>query len=272
MSEASEPWHLLGELVARARLVGRVLIARTRARDYEVLLDDAARVLGAEASSLLLHDERAGVLYFAAASGPVSNEIKQLRLRPGEGLAGYVLGTGQALAVTDASQDPRWNRDVAAIGYVPKAMLAVPVVDEGLAGERVLGVIQFLNKSGGFSGQDMAFAGHLARVVAHGLAVDRYAADAARLLAAVVEALGDGSATQQDFATLLATLGLEAELGPGQADAWAIADRLAEASRERPDALRFARDLIDRTFTFAADAQDPRRPARNSAAGGDLVD
>ena len=47
------------------------------------------------------------------------------------GIAGYAFSTGQPLAVADVAQDPRFDRTVAeSTGYVPRSLLATPLVDD----------------------------------------------------------------------------------------------------------------------------------------------
>jgi len=54
-----------------------------------------------------------------------------------------VLANGQPLIVEDVERDPRFARDAAeATGYVPRAIMAVPLV----AGGRALGVLSVLDR------------------------------------------------------------------------------------------------------------------------------
>ena len=60
------------------------------------------------------------------------------RFPAGTGVAGWVLTTRQPLVVDDLSADARFSRSAAeATGYVPKSMMAVPLLVE----ERALGVL-----------------------------------------------------------------------------------------------------------------------------------
>jgi len=62
------------------------------------------------AGSLLMLDEEQEELYFAVAVGKASQKLKDVRLKLGEGIAGWVAKTGQALITEDAYQDPRFAR------------------------------------------------------------------------------------------------------------------------------------------------------------------
>ena len=73
-----------------------------------------------------------------------------MRFPSSTGIAGWVLVTRQPIVIDDLQQDPRFARQAAErTGYVPKALLAVPL----LHGERALGVLQVLDRAaeGSFS-------------------------------------------------------------------------------------------------------------------------
>jgi phosphoserine phosphatase RsbU/P len=108
-----------------------------------------------------LHVER-GTLYFvddqkqeiwAKIAGELVTEI---RLPIGKGLAGTVAATGEAVILHDAYQDPRFDRSLdQKTGYRTRSMLCVPIKNRG---ERIVGVLQLLNKTNGsFGPRDLEF-------------------------------------------------------------------------------------------------------------------
>ena len=108
-----------------------------------------------------LHVER-GTLYFVddqkreiwtKIAGELANEI---RLPIGKGLAGTVAATGEAVILHDAYQDSRFDRSLdQRTGYRTRSMLCVPIKNRG---ERVVGVLQLLNKTNGsFGSRDLEF-------------------------------------------------------------------------------------------------------------------
>jgi GAF domain-containing protein len=116
--------------------------ARHRAL-LQAIVDTARVIFGAAASSVFLHDEERRELVFEAVSGAGSDELVGRRFPAGTGIAGSVLATGQPLLVEDVEQDPRFAKDAAeATGYVPKGIMAVPLV----AGGRALGVLSVLDR------------------------------------------------------------------------------------------------------------------------------
>jgi sigma-B regulation protein RsbU (phosphoserine phosphatase) len=108
-----------------------------------------------------LHVER-GTLYFVddqkqeiwtKIAGELASEI---RLPIGKGLAGTVAATGEAVILHDAYQDPRFDRAFdQRTGYRTRSMLSVPIKNRG---QRVVGVLQLLNKiNGSFGPRDLEF-------------------------------------------------------------------------------------------------------------------
>ncbi|MEW6543335.1 MAG: GAF domain-containing protein [Nitrospirota bacterium] len=124
----------------------------------------AINLVEAEAGALLLVDERTGALTFAAAVGEKGELLKNVRLKPGEGIAGLVTKSGQPLLVNDAQRDPRVAHEVdRRTGFVTRTLLAVPV----LAHSKTLGVLEAVNKRGGrpFSNWDLIEFASLANQV-----------------------------------------------------------------------------------------------------------
>ena len=107
------------------------------------IVEVARAIFGARASSIFLLDEATDELVFEAASGLGSAELVGSRFPSGTGIAGWVLATRQPLVLEDVSNDPRFARDLAeATGYVPKGLMAVPLLHE----ERALGVLEVLDR------------------------------------------------------------------------------------------------------------------------------
>lgn len=139
-------------------------------RLLELIVETAAAVIGARAGALFLIDEPAQELIFEVAIGPKAAEVKKFRVPLGHGIAGLVAVSGQPMAVSDASNDPRQAADIARdVGYAPGSILAVPLVAE----ERVIGVLELLDKEGAasFSPDDIATLGLFAQQA--GVAVEQ---------------------------------------------------------------------------------------------------
>ncbi|WP_409341886.1 PP2C family protein-serine/threonine phosphatase [Paenibacillus sp. MBLB4367] len=111
----------------------------------QTIMKATADVVNAEASSIILVDMHTGELYFELALGSKGEEVREIRLAMGEGIAGWVAQTGESVRIDDAARDPRWSSKVAKkVEYETRNMLCVPVMNRG----EVVGVIQVLNKRG----------------------------------------------------------------------------------------------------------------------------
>ena len=94
--------------------------------------------------SLLLLDESKNELYFEIVVGEVSERIKDIRIKKGEGIAGWVALHGQPLLVPDVNQDPRFLRKIDRISnFATESIIAVPMKIK----DKVLGVIELINKT-----------------------------------------------------------------------------------------------------------------------------
>lgn len=120
----------------------------------QTVMELATKVVRAEASSLLLLDGEKNELYFDVALGSVKESVKQIRLKVGEGIAGWVAKTRQPLIVNDVTKDPRFTSKVdKSTRFKTRSLLAVPMLAKG----RLIGVVEALNKehNRAFSQQDL---------------------------------------------------------------------------------------------------------------------
>src|SRR5690349_11683278 len=94
--------HVLMEMAALVNSTLDPLQIRLRA------IKAAMRLLDAEAGSLLLIDEEKWELFFEVALGAKGDVLKQVRLKKGEGIAGWVAEHGVPQLVLDVREDPRF--------------------------------------------------------------------------------------------------------------------------------------------------------------------
>lgn len=153
------------------------------------IVETAAHVCDAEAGSLFLIDADNGDLYFEVAIGPKAAEVKHLRVPLGQGVAGLVAVTGQAMAVADARNDPQVFDGIAdRIGQRPDNLLAVPLFFD----DSVIGVLELLDKRDGssFDGSDMATLERFARQAATAIQLSRTYRHLAPFVGEVLSSLG----------------------------------------------------------------------------------
>ena len=117
-----------------------------RSRVMEAIVRTAAGVFDAAAASIALVDPISRELVYEAAWGAGAGEVVGMRLKPGAGLAGAVVASGEGEAVPECRRDPRWANQVAArTGYVPYTMVVTPLQRDG----ETIGVLSVLDRRDG---------------------------------------------------------------------------------------------------------------------------
>lgn len=111
------------------------------------------RLMNAEVGSLLLVDKKRGELYFEVALGEKGTKVKEIRLKMGEGIAGWVAKHGRPLVIHDVEKDRRFQKSFDEKSeFKTRNMVCVPVRIKG----ETIGVLQAINKiSGQFTPDDL---------------------------------------------------------------------------------------------------------------------
>ncbi|MDP9369215.1 MAG: GAF domain-containing protein [Chloroflexota bacterium] len=226
----------LRDALALAGTAGAIAAPVSHARLLELIMETAAAVIGARAGALFLIDEAAQELTFEVAIGPKAAEVKKFRVPLGHGIAGLVAVSGQPMAVSDASNDPRQAADIARdVGYAPGSSLAVPLVAE----ERVIGVLELLDKEGAasFSPDDIATLGLFAQQA--GVAVEQSGTRRrlTGLLGGVLGGLGAPMASRSDLNDRAGAFADGVEADPAYEEALSLAglvqEIVSQGERER---------------------------------------
>ena len=132
-------YHEIGKALTSTLNLNQVL---------QVIMEKISDLFRPETWSLLLLDEQTGELYFEIAVGEAAETIKSVRLRPGEGIAGWVATHGEPLVLPDANADHRFARRIdEASNFRTQSVVCVPVKFQ----EKTLGVIELINCLGNFS-------------------------------------------------------------------------------------------------------------------------
>jgi signal transduction histidine kinase len=99
--------------------------------------------IDAEASSIYELDENDNELFVRIARGEKKVPAKKIRLKLGEGVAGWVVQSGQSIMVHDVSKEKRFSDKYDRItGFKTRSLICVPLTLRG----KVIGAIQVLNK------------------------------------------------------------------------------------------------------------------------------
>jgi diguanylate cyclase (GGDEF)-like protein len=107
------------------------------------ILEQMERFIDADTWTLLMLDESRQELYYAIAAGNEEGALRDLRVKVGEGVAGWVVEHGETLIVPEAEDDdPRLQQTLAADKRRVRSVIAMPL--RGRKGV-VQGVIEIFN-------------------------------------------------------------------------------------------------------------------------------
>ncbi len=103
-------------------------------------------LMDTETGSLLMVDSARKELYFDVALGEMGEKIKTVRLKVGEGIAGWVARHGRPLLIDDVTKDKRFQGGLDKKStFKTRDMICVPVKVK----DKTIGVVQAINKRGG---------------------------------------------------------------------------------------------------------------------------
>jgi PAS domain S-box-containing protein len=112
-------------------------------RLLKVIMGQAKRVVNAEASSLMLLDEAKNELFFDVTIGGKGEKLRQIRLKLGQGIGGWVAKEGKPLMIADASKDSRFFVKADEVTkFRTKSILCIPMRIK----ERIIGVMEAINQ------------------------------------------------------------------------------------------------------------------------------
>lgn len=134
-------------------------------------IESATNLLNAEGGSLILIDKESGDMFFETVIGEKGEIIRGLRLKKGEGIAGWVANTGEVLIINDVQSDKRFLKEFdKKTKFKTRNMICVPLKSK----DKILGVMQVINKKDGdFCEEDknlfLAFANQVAIAIENAL-------------------------------------------------------------------------------------------------------
>ena len=137
-------------------------------KSIENLLRLSAAEMNSEEASVLIRDGNEGDLRFLTAIGKVADKLLNLRVPAGKGIAGFVLSSGQPMAVADVGEERAFYDEVdRKTGYSTQTILATPLRHNG----EIIGVLEYVNRIGDppfqpFSPDDMDNAALFAEAIA----------------------------------------------------------------------------------------------------------
>ena len=110
------------------------------------IISAARELTNTEAASIMLIEPSTGDLRFEIASNIAVQEMEEIIIPKGSGIAGWVALHGEPRVINDVTQEPSWsNRVDDTIEFHTRSILAVPLRTH----TKVIGVLEGINKIGG---------------------------------------------------------------------------------------------------------------------------
>lgn len=114
-------------------------------KSIENLLQISAVAMDSDEASVLVRENEEGDLRFLTAIGAVADQLMSLKIPAGKGIAGFVMSSGQPMAVADAGGEESFYDEVdKKTGYSTQTILATPLRQDG----EVIGVLEYINRRG----------------------------------------------------------------------------------------------------------------------------
>lgn len=131
------------------RLIETVDIANALTEPLKVSIRDILRVsaveVGAREASVLIRDGVEGDLRFLSATGEVASKLLNLKIPAGKGIAGFVMSSGQPMAVSNVGEEASFYAEVdKETGFSTEMILATPLRHNG----EMMGVLEYINRPG----------------------------------------------------------------------------------------------------------------------------
>ncbi len=154
--------------------VGKALTSSLSIEDVlQEIMDKVNSILRPKHWSLFLLQKQSQELYFCIAQGDVSDQIRDIRLKMGEGISGWVAQQGKPVLVADVRFDTRFSpRADKVSNFQTKSIICVPMIARG----EVLGVIELVNTidDSEFTSRDLEFLIMIADFAAIAIANARF--------------------------------------------------------------------------------------------------
>jgi len=140
--EAGEAERRYSEILT----LSRVSAALSGLWDLDAILNVALAnvldIMNGAIGGILLLDEKTNTLYYRVHRGLSTRYVQEMRIRQGEGIAGSVIQSGEAILLEDISQDPRATHPDLVSAEGLKAFMSVPL----RARDKVLGVLNIASR------------------------------------------------------------------------------------------------------------------------------
>ena len=150
--------YIVDRLFSLLRIAQQVSSTRRIERLLEAIVSAVTKIVECRDACLMLLRPESGELVSHVVIGEHKARMREVRIRVGEGIAGWVAEHGKPILSNDVEKDPRYARRLSQVTDVEQiqSILCVPLI----SGKKILGVLSIINKpgGGGFTRQDLRLA------------------------------------------------------------------------------------------------------------------
>jgi diguanylate cyclase (GGDEF)-like protein len=126
--------------------VGKALTSTLEFRKVlKIIMEKAQRLIRCESWAILLLSDTQQELSFELVKGPWLKEVRDIRIKVGEGLEGQVAQSGVPLIISNLEREQPLKRQPLLRRLKAKSVLCVPIVSK----KKTLGVLEMVNKLNG---------------------------------------------------------------------------------------------------------------------------
>ena len=157
---------IISKLFSLLQASQEVSSTRDKAKLLEAIVLSATKVVECKNSCLMLLHPETQELVAHVVVGDNKQIMREVRIKVGEGIAGWVAKHGEAVLSNNVQCDPRYSKKLDEITDMPlQSILCIPLISK----EKVLGVLNIINKpeGGRFTEEDL----HLAQAFATQVAI-----------------------------------------------------------------------------------------------------
>ena len=109
----------------------------------EGIMDELNLFFSPDNCSILRLDQNTDELFFVAVKGISLDNLKDIKLKVGEGVAGIVAQTGESMYIEDTAHNEFFSKKIDKIsGFHTKSIIAVPIKFR----DKIFGVIEIINQ------------------------------------------------------------------------------------------------------------------------------
>jgi GAF domain-containing protein len=135
----------------------KIVLENDFSKRIRLISQSIKEIIKVDRCTIFIKDEDSNSLWSVYIDG-----VSYIEVPDDKGIASEVCKTKKTILINDTKKDPHFNSSIdESSGYVTKSILAVPIIGYG---EKVLGVMQLINKidgSGGFNDEDVKILGYV---------------------------------------------------------------------------------------------------------------